>query len=1467
MEQLRGDLTGVMKGESVSGNKCFLVLLVWLAGLSFAAAALSVTNPDFESQPLVDGDYSSEVTDWFERSTEGAGESVWHSAAVLGDNDNVLMFSSESDGVGGYKGGYAYQRLGTVDPNTIGIRIQGTALKRQGYYWGDLTFDVFAGSFSAAADGTDLEGLTHVGSAVFNGGDLSSILKWGGFGSEPFITSGFNLGGVPAGTELWLRISLKNSGVDQIACLDDLAVTTSSTRDSWPVKSFDTGYTILHVRSGRLNGASVAVGASYEGTILAMDFDGNTLWTNALSGAMSRDHWCDDLDGDGNDEVLVALADGSIHCLNLTDGSSHWAQPFQPNDVPMNGVCTVRGDSNTKYVVCGGFDKNIYYLNATGVLVKTVKSSDYTQLRPWGDQRWYLGRWIGEAATVNHLRPMPQADVTDHLIMVAFLRYNDPGWLYEFEPLGSAPVYEGNVGGDSSEAVGSLNIADPDNDGICSLFIGQNSLYNIDVVERQLAGDSTVPHRESCLDENTYRFSYVTHIPDGSSYRTFILCGDQITLLGPGFDESNRERFQLPNAFNDLWHDQNSDRILLASCQSGGSAIHILDTSDAHWKSDLQGLNPPGKIEKLKTNFAAVKHNLASFSRPEWEREPDQLMNGGGGGAVGDQLYAKYANPLFLAGDWAVNVETQSWKETLPQDEPFLYPAVPDTTKNYILTREECLDGFFQPLIDQGAPGIHAWGGHGNSPYYYDPTTLTEVVDRNYAANSNNITFFMWPEIQTINPDFSYPIDRLFRPLAQKADKNAMFSFYNKHHFWSSKVHMSMWEDFISGEIKNMVPCMEESHSMLAKLSLSGRIGLWASDCVGRWGLHTTRDETCFDRSRSRSAVMIPNHFLRQSIYSIAYGARYMSNTGYAGENHQDYNEVLWELVAKGALYMPRREEIISFNPVHLSVTDPDDRYIANVTSWTTYWDADDQASNPMVVGRRESCWMGAPNTEWDFSRYAAGVEDRRMNFVPPYPNGMVLSTPVENGPLAAPAGYRNRLVNNLHPMYKGIMQEYITDGRNYISSDGTTTYSADTYYQTVKTAIERAAQKMRLTVSGDQVAWVAAQTDPTHLRLTLLDGGFVNPDDRTAEICFHTVTPVKMTDVLSGETFDVSNPDLVSVDIPCGSFRFVDVELSEPFNPVYNDSNLAITNGDFENDLVGTNSSDRVHAVSDWYESTVDGDWNEVLRNNQPATGSNHLVFYSADGYIYQSLGKTVDGEQSLQVSGTAIRIDGRTWTNLVIEVLAGAFPGAADGTDVAGQGLVSLGSYIVDGDGTVLTENYTDANTWWGDTETMNFTTEPFDLSGLVVETEIWLRISPVGTRTLMAPALDDLTLTASGGPDGLWNSFITQYALSGDKFADSDSDGVIDWAEYMTGGNPTNAADNGVLQVFDVASGQYSFSLVGDSTLTAHVLTNANLVSGEWGTNATLKINTTDGVLSNYTERVETSENQLFIRLLVE
>ncbi|VGO18493.1 hypothetical protein [Pontiella sulfatireligans] len=124
---------------------------------------------------------------------------------------------------------------------------------------------------------------------------------------------------------------------------------------------------------------------------------------------------------------------------------------------------------------------------------------------------------------------------------------------------------------------------------------------------------------------------------------------------------------------------------------------------------------------------------------------------------------------------------------------------------------------------------------------------------------------------------------------------------------------------------------------------------------------------------------------------------------------------------------------------------------------------------------------------------------------------------------------------------------------------------------------------------------------------------------------------------------------------------------------------------------------------------------------------------------------------------------------------------------------------------------------------------------------------------------------TQAAASGFDG----FLEQYTeLSGVETDDYDEDGLSDWGEYVFGGIPTDDTDIGTQPAFDSANGEYLFSIIDDSTLKYYVLTNLDLVIGEWGTNiGPVDITVDSDSLGSYSNNVGTANDALFLKLLVE
>ncbi|WP_075601941.1 PQQ-binding-like beta-propeller repeat protein [Saccharicrinis aurantiacus] len=914
------------------------------------------------------------------------------------------------------------------------------------------------------------------------------------------------------------------------------------TFESKAILSLDTElHTVMKVRTADYDDTEVIIATDYDGTVLAIDYSGAILWKNNVGdGIMNHDIWCADINGDNKDEVLVASANGKVYCLN-SSGKELWQ--FKPYDTqhltPMYAVCVVKDAALTPYVVCGNFDTNCYYLSATGELVQTLPSNDYSQIKAWGnnapDNYYHYA---------NFLRPIPQADGSDDLLMHASNNHmQNNGHLYLFKPLVAMP-YKSITDVNAATVIGEVRVEDPDKDGNYEVLLGTSGLSSQSITRINLSTEDSHRHTLTKIGTTSYRVSQGITIPDGDSYQYLTLTGSYMVLLPSDLDESKEEKIFGFHCYNDIWKDS-EDRLILASSQDGGSAIHIIDTKYENWKDEFSKLSPPGKIAKIYENEGICRANLAAFEKPSYQKNSNTVYClEGSDDPVAQKIKASENNdnPIFLDYYWHKNQaqDKDDWDHAIIYADNETYLNKRDARIDYVLTESEILDLITPGFA--GNPGVSFWGGHGNDPLYYGPETLKKVMDYG-TADDGKKTVMIYPEMNGSSTDFIQVMDDHLYPLAEHAlTNNSNIFIRNKDIFWQGAVYLPAWSRLVSGEYSSVFTTgLEETTDKTQDMSIVGRMGLWASGSVDNWGMRCSRDNPSFDRSRQFSYQRLNNHFLRTMVYSMANGSSFL-NVTYANPEHQT---LAWELVWKGALYVPRRDEILSISPVHISIHEPDEHYIhqGENNKWNTFYDKEYEENHPAVFSHLNGSWMGAPVTPWDFSSYASGAKDRRQNFIPQYHNGTVLITPVQNGPLADADAPRGKMADNLHPIYKDIMNEYITNGIDYLSETGSTLSSADTYYEVVKSEIEKGAEKLPLTISGDNVAWVVAQVGPKQLRLTLVDAGYINPNDRKIKVNFHTVTPVAMTDILNNETFSASSGS-VEVEVPCGWFRFIDIEL-----------------------------------------------------------------------------------------------------------------------------------------------------------------------------------------------------------------------------------------------------------------------------------------------------------------------------------
>jgi len=124
-------------------------------------------------------------------------------------------------------------------------------------------------------------------------------------------------------------------------------------------------------------------------------------------------------------------------------------------------------------------------------------------------------------------------------------------------------------------------------------------------------------------------------------------------------------------------------------------------------------------------------------------------------------------------------------------------------------------------------------------------------------------------------------------------------------------------------------------------------------------------------------------------------------------------------------------------------------------------------------------------------------------------------------------------------PSTTGLEKLLITDGEVWYD-EGERKQSAAEFADHVEQALRRENVEMFVRVRG-AVAWTATRIDPSHVRIVLIDSGYLDPADRVAEVSVNADV-VSTIDILSGEDLEVRDNRL-TVTVPMGILRVIGIE------------------------------------------------------------------------------------------------------------------------------------------------------------------------------------------------------------------------------------------------------------------------------------------------------------------------------------
>jgi len=416
-------------------------------------------------------------------------------------------------------------------------------------------------------------------------------------------------------------------------------------------------------------------------------------------------------------------------------------------------------------------------------------------------------------------------------------------------------------------------------------------------------------------------------------------------------------------------------------------------------------------------------------------------------------------------------------------------------------------------------------GGHGRDmgiDFYISPETMVEVLE----AAPNTFVGVVFAELEETDEALTAAVQSQLLPLAEKFYKHGRKKILlrNKNIFWNGNVHLDLFKETIMSDPRYrevFVPSMEETNSRTQGLSLAGRTGLWLTERFDHISGRAVTDNANWNRSWEWGQTMHLSHFIRALSLSRVYGADLFHINIYTDNKVEMLP--LFHLLGSGALPRPERDELLSLSNVAIGMTRPDEEFIRHGTNGHGL-DRYAPDTAPFVLDRLDGFWGAAPVPWYDLTNIAYNSQRRQMNFIPRLPYGMVTMIAAETNP-------------SDFAYYRQVLR---TDGR-YWYDDQDQPHAADAWEPMVRETLEAAAERLPVRVLGD-VSWSAVRIDPTHVRVILIDPGYLDPADREATIVMQHLQTVQCTDILSGETLPVID-NRTAVRVPMGILRIIDVE------------------------------------------------------------------------------------------------------------------------------------------------------------------------------------------------------------------------------------------------------------------------------------------------------------------------------------
>jgi lambda-carrageenase len=854
------------------------------------------------------------------------------------------------------------------------------------------------------------------------------------------------------------------------------------------VNSFSTdGHVIYHVQPATVQPNDRAVvAAAYDGDVLCYTPDGTLLWQAATGEGFPFDLCVADIDADGLDESFVASSDGSLYAFD-NDGTPLWT--FRQT-APLFQVCVVKLPSGKSQIYTGGIDKTLYALDAGGKLTNTLQLDYIVRHMRAGD--------IGGTGQTQIAITTADRGLSGTLSLLLV----DPGTLeiqWEKTDLGTHAH-------NSGKRFFSMVILDLDDDGREDILLSNSWGENGKIFAYDGSGNEMYTASDEQIPNISYRMNLLKHIDLPND--DYVLGHFGNVLIQYNRDGTCRKVLTGKYSFANGAFDPETSTYYLGSAVSGGDGIHALQLNNPEWEQAYVNMPSMGRLQEIEANIARLNRQIKTFQPPAWQPNvrPITVLSRKPEGS-------SYENITFMGG------KSLSQKY---ENRDKLWNRGIDARRSYDKTADEIVE-IVREMEAEGR-GFVIWAGHGHG-VHMPLSTLERMID----AAPEHLWGFEFAEMEGVDDHMREVVEEILLPLAEMCRKTGKkIIFRNKNIFWSGSSYVPYWRRvlFESGFEDVFVPALEETNSRTAELSLSGRLGLWMTGRFNQWSCRMVTDNANFDRMWEWAGHQVLNHHLRHIVSRAALGSDVFFNSIHQGPLTDELYKQLtpfYDMLEKGIVYIPRQEDLLSISPVAIGMkSPPDELYIQHGINGHAYrYPDDDHAS--LVFDRLDGYWGGAPLLDHDFSTYAMDLKRRMCNFLPITPYAMPVILP-DNEDISS-----TRFTGKIS-----------TDGRYYYDDDGQRREAAE-YKPVVENALREAAAQLPLRVKGN-VHWSAARLDETHVRITLIDPGYLDPAQRDCEIVLQHLDGVTGQDILSGENLEIVS-NRIHLTVPAGIFRIIDIE------------------------------------------------------------------------------------------------------------------------------------------------------------------------------------------------------------------------------------------------------------------------------------------------------------------------------------